>query len=287
MNSNNSMSGNGYSPHGVGSDFMSMNETISQYQYNSVPAILAQGLRKAYGEHLAVAGVDLAVRSGEIVGFLGPNGAGKTTTMKMLTGLVKPTDGRASIMGHDIQREPKAAKALFGYVPDTPNLYGKLSGWEFLRFMSRLYRVPAEQAERRAGELLRIFDLYEAGSDMIEGYSHGMQQKMALAGALVHDPKVLFLDEPTVGLDPRSARLIKDILVQLKGRGTAVMFSTHILEIAERMCDRVIIIDKGQIVAAGTMAELRSGSQGQGSLEDIFLSLTGGAEYAAMAEVLS
>jgi ABC-2 type transport system ATP-binding protein len=205
----------------------------------------------------------------------------------MLTGLVKPTAGRASIMGHDIQSEPVAAKAQFGYVPDTPNLYGKLSGWEFLRFMSRLYRVPADQAERRAAELLRLFDLFEAGSDMIEGYSHGMQQKMALAGALVHDPKVLFLDEPTVGLDPRSARLIKDILVQLKGRGTAVMFSTHILEIAERMCDRVIIIDKGQIVAAGTLAELRSRSHGQGSLEDIFLGLTGGAEYAEIAEVLA
>jgi ABC-2 type transport system ATP-binding protein len=251
------------------------------------PAIVAQGLRKNYGEHVAVAGVDFAVQRGEIVGFLGPNGAGKTTTLKMLTGLVKPTAGTASIMGHDIQSEPVAAKAQFGYVPDTPNLYGKLSGWEFLRFMSRLYRVPADQAERRAAELLRLFDLFEAGSDMIEGYSHGMQQKMALAGALVHDPKVLFLDEPTVGLDPRSARLIKDILVQLKGRGTAVMFSTHILEIAERMRDSVIIIDKGQIVAAGTLAELRSRSHGQGSLEDIFLGLTGGAEYAEIAEVLA
>jgi ABC-2 type transport system ATP-binding protein len=251
------------------------------------PAILARGLTKNYGQHAAVAGIDFAVRHGEIVGFLGPNGAGKTTTLKMLTGLVKPTAGTAAIMDHDIQTDPVAAKAQFGYVPDTPNLYGKLSGWEFLRFMSRLYRVPAAQAEKRAGELLRLFDLFDAASDMIEGYSHGMQQKMALAGALVHDPKVLFLDEPTVGLDPRSARLIKDILVQLKERGTAVMFSTHILEIAERMCDRVIIINKGQIVAAGTLAELRSRSHGQGSLEDIFLNLTGGAEYAEIADVLA
>lgn len=267
--------GNGYSSNGA----MTMDM--------GGPAILAQGLRKNYGEHVAVAGVDFAVRRGEIVGFLGPNGAGKTTTLKMLTGLVKPTAGTASIMGHDIQRDPVAAKAQFGYVPDTPNLYGKLSGWEFLRFMSRLYRVPVEQAEKRSAELLRLFDLFDAGSDMVEGYSHGMQQKMALAGALVHDPKVLFLDEPTVGLDPRSARLIKDILMQLKARGTAVMFSTHILEIAERMCDRVIIINKGQIVAAGTLAELRSNGHGQGSLEDIFLSLTGGAEYAEIAEVLA
>jgi ABC-2 type transport system ATP-binding protein len=279
MNSNNGYGNNGYSSQGI--------STNGAIYAGAVPAIWAQGLRKNYGEHPAVAGVDLMVRSGEIVGFLGPNGAGKTTTLKMLTGLVKPTSGTATIMGHDIQREPVPAKAQFGYVPDTPNLYGKLSGWEYLRFMSRLYRVPAAQAEKRAGELLRLFDLYEAGSDMIEGYSHGMQQKMALAGALVHDPKVLFLDEPTVGLDPRSARLIKDILMQLKERGTAVMFSTHILEIAERMCDRVIIINKGQIVAAGTLAELRSRSQGQGSLEDIFLNLTGGAEYAEIADVLA
>ena len=251
-----------------------------------VPAVEARGLRKAYGEHLAVKDVNLTIGRGEIVGFLGPNGAGKTTTIKMLTGLLKPTMGSAAILGHDIERDPIAAKAAFGYVPDTPNLYGKLRGWEYLRFMARLYRVPVEQAERRAAELLRLFDLTEAASDLIEGYSHGMSQKMALAGALVHDPQVLFLDEPTVGLDPRSARLIKDLLVQLGERGVAVFLSTHILEIAERMCDRVVIIDKGEIVAAGTLAELR-GQGREGSLEDIFLSLTGGAEYAAIAEVLA
>jgi ABC-2 type transport system ATP-binding protein len=250
------------------------------------PAIVAEGLRKVYGAHEAVRNVSFQIRPGEIVGFLGPNGAGKTTTIKMLTGLLKPTEGRSLIMGHDVQREPVAAKARFGYVPDTPNLYGKLNAWEFLRFMARLYRVPQAQAERRAGELLRVFELAGAASDLIEGYSHGMQQKMALAGALVHDPEVLFLDEPTVGLDPRSARLIKDLLSQLRDMGTAVFFSTHILEIAERMCDRVLIINQGQIVAQGTLAELRAGG-GEGSLEDIFLSLTGGAEYAEMAEVLA
>lgn len=249
-------------------------------------AIEAQGLRKTYGQHEAVKNLDLQIPPGEIVGFLGPNGAGKTTTLKMLTGLLKPTAGTASIMGHDIQKEPIAAKAAFGYVPDTPNLYGKLNGWEFLRFMSRLYRVPKEQAERRAGELLKIFELSDAASDLVEGYSHGMQQKIALAGALIHDPKVLFLDEPTVGLDPRSARVIKNMLGQLRDRGTAVLFSTHILEIAERMCDRVVIINHGEIIASGTLAELRA-RQGEGSLEDIFISLTGGAEYAEMAQVLA
>jgi ABC-2 type transport system ATP-binding protein len=250
------------------------------------PAIVAQGLRKVYGAHEAVRQVDLVIQPGEIVGFLGPNGAGKTTTIKMLTGLLQPTAGVARIMGHDIQRESRAAKAAFGYVPDTPNLYGKLSGWEFLRFIGRLYRVPPAQAERRAGELLRLFDLTTAASELIEGYSHGMQQKMALAAALVHDPKVLFLDEPTVGLDPKSARLMKDLMGQLRDLGTCILFSTHILEIAERMCDRVIIIDKGVVVAAGTLAELRA-RQGEGSLEDIFLSLTGGAEYAEIAAVLA
>ncbi len=253
-----------------------------------VPAVLARGLRKTYGSHVAVEHVDLAVRQGEILGFLGPNGAGKTTTIKMLTGLLKPTAGTAAILGHDIQGDPIAAKGRFGYVPDTPNLYGKLNGWEFLRFMARLYRVPPARAEHRAAELLRLFDLTDAASDLIEGYSHGMQQKMALAGALVHDPRVLFLDEPTVGLDPRSARLIKDLLGQLRARGVAVVLSTHILEIAERLCDRVVIINKGAIVASGTLDELRArGGADQGTLEDIFLDLTGGAEYAEIAEVLA
>jgi ABC-2 type transport system ATP-binding protein len=253
------------------------------------PAILAQNLRKTYGKHEAVKNVTISIQPGEIVGFLGPNGAGKTTTMKMLTGLLQPTSGTASIAGHDVQKEPVRAKAAFGYVPDTPNLYGKLNGWEFLRFIARLYRVPKEQAERRANELLRLFELSEAASDLIEGYSHGMQQKTALAAALIHNPQVLFLDEPTVGLDPRSARVIKDLLGQLSDRGTAVFFSTHILEIAERMCDRVLIINKGEIIADGNIDSLRARDGRMGSddsLEDIFISLTGGAEYAEIAKVL-
>ena len=249
------------------------------------PAVEARGLRKVYGKLEAVADATFTLQPGEIVGFLGPNGAGKTTTIKMLTGLLQPSAGSATILGHDIQKEPIPAKAAFGYVPDTPNLYAKLSGWEFLQFMARRYRVPRDQAEHRARELLRLFQLADASTDLVEGYSHGMQQKMALAGALIHDPKVLFLDEPTVGLDPKSARLIKDILGQLRERGTAIFFSTHILEIAERMCDRVMIINQGRIIASGTLAELRGGGAA-GSLEDIFLALTGGAEYAEIAEVL-
>ena len=262
------------------------NDTLAQPHPGAGVAIEAIGLRKTYGPLEAVKGVNLQVRGGEIMGFLGPNGAGKTTTIKMLTGLLTPTSGTARICGYNIQAQPIQAKSCIGYVPDTPNLYGKLNAWEFLRFMGRLYRVPAAQLEQRAAELLKLFDLEEAAGDLLEGYSHGMQQKMVLAGALVHNPQVLFLDEPTVGLDPKSARLIKALLRQIADRGSTVFFSTHILEIAERMCDRVAIINKGEIISVGTMEELRAGGA-SGSLEDIFLSLTGGPDYAELTDVLS
>lgn len=254
--------------------------------HSAQPLIAAQHLRKVYNQTVAVDDVDLQVYGGQIFGFLGPNGAGKTTTIKMLIGLLRPTQGSASIGGHDIQREPIAAKGLLGYVPDQPYLPDKLTAREFLQFVGGLYRLPAAQVEHRGAELLKLFDLGEHSDELIGGFSHGMKQKMALAGALLHDPQVLFLDEPTVGLDPRSARLIKDILRQLAARGTAVFLTTHILEIAERLCDRVAIIANGRVIAAGTLDELRQGSTGQ-SLEDIFLSLTGGAEYAEIADVLA
>jgi len=182
--------------------------------------------------------------------------------------------------------QPLQAKAASGYVPDTPNLYAKLSARELLRFVGDLYEMDQSHVQRRTEELLRLFELAAAGDDTVDSYSHGMQQKTSLAAALMHDPRVLVLDEPTVGLDPRSARLIKDILRQMADRGAAVFLSTHILEIAERMCDRIGIINKGELIAVGTMAELRALGQGQTSLEDIFLSLTGGAEVAEIAEVL-
>jgi ABC-2 type transport system ATP-binding protein len=244
------------------------------------------GLTKRFGDKAAVNSVDLDVQGGEIFGFLGPNGAGKTTTIKMICGLLRPTSGTASVGGFDIQQQPILAKSILGYVPDEPMLYGKLSAREFLSFVADLYNVTAKQADRRADELLKLFDLTDDADNLIEGFSHGMRQKTAIAGALMHDPKVLVLDEPTIGLDPKSARLIKDILRQLAERGAAVFLSTHILEIAERMCDRIGIIDHGNLIAVGTVDELRAGQSGQ-SLEDIFLSLTGGAEYAEIAEVLA
>jgi ABC-2 type transport system ATP-binding protein len=248
--------------------------------------IETSNLVKRYGDKSAVNNVSFSVHAGEVFGFLGPNGAGKTTTIKMIVGLLQPTSGTVKVAGYDVQTQSLQAKATSGYVPDTPNLYPKLSGRELLRFVGDLYNLDSQQVERRATELLKLFDLEQAGDDPIDSYSHGMQQKTALAAALVHDPRVLVLDEPTVGLDPRSARLIKDMLRQMANRGAAVFLSTHILEIAERMCDRIGIINKGELIAIGTMAELRLLGKGETSLEDIFLSLTGGAEYAEIAEVL-
>jgi ABC-2 type transport system ATP-binding protein len=249
--------------------------------------IETRNLIKRYGDKVAVNDVSFDVYQGEVFGFLGPNGAGKTTTIKVIVGLLQPTSGTVKVAGYDIQKQSMLAKASSGYVPDTPNLYAKLSGRELLRFVGDLYSLDRTQVAHRIDELLRMFDLANAADDTVDSYSHGMQQKASLAAALMHDPKVLILDEPTVGLDPKSARLIKDILRQLADRGAAVMLSTHILEIAERMCDRIGIINKGQLIAVGTMDELRTlDKTGQASLEDIFLSLTGGAEEAEIAEVL-
>jgi ABC-2 type transport system ATP-binding protein len=253
---------------------------------NAIPLIETNHLVKRYGDKLAVNDVTLRVQGGEIFGFLGPNGAGKTTTIKTVVGLLRPTSGTVLVAGHNVETEPMQAKAASGYVPDEPNLYPKLSARELLRFVGDLYEMDRAQIQRRIDELLRLFDLAEAGDDLIDSYSHGMRQKTALAAALMHDPQVLILDEPTVGLDPKSARLIKDILRQMADRGSAVFLSTHILEIAERMCDRIGIIDHGGLVAVGTMSELRTLGAGATNLEDIFLGLTGGAEYAGIAEVL-
>lgn len=243
-------------------------------------------LVKSYGDKLAVDDVSFQVNAGEIFGFLGPNGAGKTTTIKMIVGLLRPSAGIAKVGGYDVVLRPLQAKAACGYVPDEPNLYAKLTGRELLRFVGDLYGLDRDQMLRRSEELLRLFGLMEAADDTTDSYSHGMKQKTSLAAALVHDPRVLVLDEPTMGLDPKSARLIKDILRQMADRGASVMLSTHILEIAQNMCDRIGIINKGRLIAAGTMDELRRLGQGESSLEDIFLSLTGGAEDAEIAEVL-
>jgi ABC-2 type transport system ATP-binding protein len=263
-----------------------IHKTLEAGMTNSPLLIETKNLVKRFGDKVAVNDISFDVRGGEVFGFLGPNGAGKTTTIKVIVGLLQPTSGTVKVAGCDVQTQPMQAKAASGYVPDTPNLYMKLSARELLRFVGDLYELKRDKIDDRIAELLRLFDLTDVRDDLIDSYSHGMKQKIALAAALIHDPKVLVLDEPTVGLDPKSARLIKDILRQLADRGAAVFLSTHILEIAERMCDRIGIIDRGNLVAVGTMEELRALGKGERSLEDIFLGLTGGAEEAEIAEVL-
>lgn len=247
--------------------------------------IECRGLTKRYGEILAVDRLDLTIPAGEIYGFLGPNGAGKTTTIKMLVGLLRPTSGQALIGGYDMLQHPLQAKRIIGYLPEQPFLYEKMTGREFLRFVARLYDLDPVVADQRAQDLLRLFDLGPRADDLIQGYSHGMRQKMILSATLLHEPQAFFLDEPTVGLDPKSARQVKDLLHHLAQRGTAIFMSTHILEVAERMCDRVGIIDQGRLIASGTMEELRQ-AEGAGTLEEIFLQLTGGAEVEELAHYL-
>ncbi|HYM49098.1 MAG TPA: ABC transporter ATP-binding protein [Candidatus Limnocylindrales bacterium] len=241
--------------------------------------LTAQRLTKRYGALTAVDNLDLEVSPGELFGFLGPNGAGKTTTIKMLVGLLRPTSGSAVVAGRDLLREPEAAKARIGYVPDEARVYERLAAREFLEFSGDLYHVPRASRDRRIDALLQLFELKDRADDFLSNYSRGMRQKISLAAALLHDPQVLFLDEPTVGLDPRSARQMKDILIDFTREGKTVFLSTHILEIAERMCTRVGIINRGQLVAAGTLTELRAMVRADGqSLEQIFLQLTGGGE---------
>jgi len=248
--------------------------------------IEALSLSKKYGDLLAVKDLNLMIDN-ELFGFLGANGAGKTTTIKMMTGLISPTDGKIKICGIDINENPRAAKSQFGLLPDNPFLYEKLSAIEFLNFMGDLYKVDSNTLIKRINNLLELFDLKDRAQDLIETYSFGMKQKVALAGALIHNPKVLFLDEPTVGLDPKSTRIIKDILKGLVREGITIFMSTHILEVAEAMCDRIGIIDKGELIECGTMKELRGKSKStEKNLENIFLELTGGDEYVDVLKYL-
>ena len=236
--------------------------------------IRLEGVSKSFGRVEAVRDVSIHVAEGELFGFLGPNGAGKTTTIKMATGMLRPTSGSVVVAGYDVYAQGVKARSLIGYVPDHPYLYEKLSGREFLHFVADLYSMDPRGSRRRGDELLELFSLSEQADRLVESYSHGMRQKLVIASVLIHEPKVIFLDEPTTALDPKSARLVKDILRTLCERGTAVFMSTHIMEIAERMCTRVAIIDRGQVIAQGSIDDLQS-LRGESSLEDVFLSITG------------
>ncbi|MBI4385747.1 MAG: ABC transporter ATP-binding protein [Elusimicrobia bacterium] len=244
-------------------------------------------LTKHFGDLRAVDELDLRIERGEIFGLLGPNGAGKTTTIKILTGLLRPTSGRVRVAGIDMEEAPLEAKRRIGLVPDEPFVYPKLTGSEFLHFVGDLYGISLETQRRRIPELLEMFELLPYGGELAESYSHGMRQKLVLSAALLHEPEVLLLDEPLVGLDPKSARLVKEIFQRLSKRGCTLFMCTHILEIAERLCHRVGIMVSGRLKALGTVAELhRQARHGAGGLEDAFLSLTGGLEYSALLKNL-
>jgi len=239
--------------------------------------ITLTGLTKRYGSFTAVDGIDLAVPKGELFGFLGPNGAGKTTTFRMIAGIILPTAGRIQIGGVDLVRQPLIAKRRLGYIPDRPFVYDKITGAEFLRFVAALYDAQDASLERRIDELLDLFELTPWKNELTESYSHGMRQKLIIASALVHRPEVIVVDEPMVGLDPKGARLLKDLFRQYVNRGGTILMSTHTLEVAEGMCDRIAIMQAGRILARGTMADLREQTESSGaSLEDMFLRLTGG-----------
>jgi ABC-2 type transport system ATP-binding protein len=240
-----------------------------------------QGARKRYGDFTAVKGLDLQVERGEVFGFLGPNGAGKTTTIRMVAGVLQPTSGRVLLGGDDLHADPERAKQRIGYIPDRPYLYEKLSGGEFLRFVAGLWGHHGPETEARADRLLSLFSLSDWKDELIESYSHGMRQKLLISSALLHQPELIVVDEPMVGLDPRSARILKDLFRTFTENGGTVFLSTHTLEVAEALCDRIAIIQHGEIIAFGTMDDLRAqASDGSAHLEEIFLKVTGGDEMA-------
>jgi ABC-2 type transport system ATP-binding protein len=244
-------------------------------------------LTKRYGTFTAVNSINLEVPRGELFGFLGPNGAGKTTTLRMIAGILRPTSGTVEIGGINVVTEPVAAKSKLGFIPDRPFIYEKLTGAEFLRFVAGLYDQKGPEIEHRARELLALFDLEEWRDELVESYSHGMRQKLIISSAFVHRPEVIVVDEPMVGLDPKAARILKDLFREYTRRGHTVMMSTHTLEIAEGMCDRIAIMQGGVIRAAGTMADLRSTAEsGAMGLEQIFLRLTGENAARELVDVL-
>jgi ABC-2 type transport system ATP-binding protein len=249
--------------------------------------IRLEGLTKRYGKFTAVNNIDLHVPRGELFGFLGPNGAGKTTTLRMIAGIMRPTAGRIWLGGDDVVAEPMSAKTRLGFIPDRPFIYEKLTGAEFLRFVAGLYRQDGDIVEKRIDELLEVFELSRWKHELVESYSHGMRQKLIISSALIHRPECIVVDEPMVGLDPKAARLLKDLFRQFVKRGGTILMSTHTLEVAEAMCDRIAIIQRGDVIALGTMEDLRrQTASGNATLEELFLKLTGGTAIRELAAVL-
>lgn len=244
-------------------------------------ALTVRALTKKFGEKTAVDALDFDVRAGELYALLGPNGAGKTTTLRMVTGLLKPDSGSIQVFGIDALEDPRGAKSILAWLPDEPSLYDKLTAWEYLEFIAGLWGVSAKEAHSRAEELLKFLGLWDNRNERTEGFSRGMKQKTALAGALIHDPKLLMLDEPLTGLDAGVARQVKDLLQQRVRAGGSVILTTHILDVAERLANRIGIIQGGKLLAEGTLDELRSRAGGGATLEDVYLQLVGQAQAGA------
>lgn len=237
----------------------------------SEPAIAVRGLRKSFGAKEAVAGIDLEIAAGSLAGLVGPNGAGKTTSLSMMTGLLRPDAGQILINGLDVWADPRAAKAVIGAVPDQASLFERLSGAEMLEYAGRLRGLPAGEARSRAAQLLDLLDLAADGKRLVADYSTGMRKKAALGCALIHNPSVLFLDEPLEGVDPISGDVIRRLLTRYTGSGSTVLFSSHVIELVEQICDHVSIIDKGRIAATGTTGQVRGGK----TLQQAFIDLVG------------
>ncbi len=234
-----------------------------------------ENLSKHYGRLAAVDSLNLEIGEGEIFGFLGPNGAGKTTTIRVMMGILKPTSGRVTLGGYDVVRQPEKAKAITGFIPDRPFLYEKLSGLEFLNFVGNLHRVEPEKLDGRIAALLERFDLTPWRDELVESYSHGMKQRLVLCASLIHRPRILIVDEPMVGIDPKGARVLKDLFLSLAREGTTVFLSTHSIGVAEEVCQRIGIIHRGTLIANGTMADLyRLARVKENNLENAFLELT-------------
>ncbi|MDI6847487.1 MAG: ABC transporter ATP-binding protein [Candidatus Bathyarchaeia archaeon] len=250
-------------------------------------AVKLSGVSKRYGDVTAVDYLDLEVKRGEIFGLLGPNGSGKSTTLKMILGLVKPDSGSVNVLGINVEDDPVAVKRKIGYVPESPRIYEFLTGLEFLDFTGDVYGTAPFEKKKRIEEFVKALDLEEREGDTISSYSEGMKQKVVIISALMHKPELLLLDEPLSGLDPKSARIIKDLLCKLASQGVTTIMSTHILEIAQAMCDKIGIMYEGRLLALGTMKELRQKAKmPESGLEDIFLKLTGTSDVKPVVEAL-
>ena len=246
-------------------------------------AIKISNLQKAYGSTLVLKDVNLEVDSGEIIGYIGPNGAGKSTTIKILIGMIPDYAGSVEVMGLDVKTNPLEVKRLIGYVPENASLYDTLSPMEYLRFLGSLYQLETNQIEEKATELLRLFALYDQRDDRMTTFSKGMKQKVLLISGILHNPKVIFLDEPLSGLDANAVIFVKEILSQLKHAGKTIFYSSHIMDVVEKISDRIVLINNGIIIANGTFDELKSQRE-TGSLEQIFNQLTGNNEHVQLAE---